>query len=217
MFLAVSGLAKTKRKVSMFKSIRALSVAGLTTISTSQLASAADQNVLWSPDTNHGELIVAGVTEAAKAINCVGNFDATVCFNSHSSGGTALVPLWPYDAGGRCSPDFDPAPFRAEKGREIWANFEFVNIQPTDQDLIAFAIKANKPGCKDRYRADHDIGRGRAGNKSAMTAMLATPAEGDHGYYFREGGILNTDEMVERNPGAAIRITISNRLPGRET
>jgi hypothetical protein len=200
----------------MFKSIRALSVAGLATISTSQLAASAGQNVLWSPDKNHGQVIVAGVREAAEAISRAGNFDATVRFSSHSSGGTALVPLWPYMSGGRCSPDFDPAPFRAEKGREIWANFEFVNIQPTDQELIAFAIKACKPGCKDRYRTAHDIGLGRAGNKSSMTAMLATPAEGDHGYYFLEDGILKTDELLEGNPGAAIRITISNRPPGRE-
>jgi len=200
----------------MFKSIRALSVAGLATISTSQLALSAGQNVLWSPAKNHSEVIVAGVKEAAETICRAGNFDATVRFSSHDSGGTALVPLWPYLCGGRCSPDFDPAPFHAEKGREIWANFEFVNIQPTDQEVIAFGIKACKPGSKDRYRTDHDIGLGRAGNKSAMTAMLATPAEGDHGYYFLESGILKTDEMLEGNPEAAIRITISNRPPGRE-
>ena len=199
----------------MLNSIRALSV-GLATIGTSQLASSAGQNVLWSPDKNHHQVIVAGVREAAEEISRINNFDATVRFSSHSSGGTALVPLWPYKAGGRCSPDFDPTPFRAEKGKEIWANFEFVNIQQEDQESIAFAIKACKPGSKDRYRSDHDIGLGRAGNKSSMLAMLATPAESDHGYYFVENGILKTDELLEWNPGAAIRITISNRPPGRE-
>ena len=201
----------------MLKSIRALSVAGLTTLSSSQPSLAASQNVLWSPDKDHGEVIVARVTEAAKVISRASNFHPTVRFTSNSVGGTALVPLWAYDDGGRSSPDFDAAPFRAEKGKEIWAHFEFVNIQPADQDLIAFGIKANKPGCKDRFRAERDISKGRAGIKSSMLAMLTPPAEGDHGYYFLERGILKTGEMLERNPGAAIRITISNHQPGRET
>jgi hypothetical protein len=200
----------------MLKYIRALSVAGLTTISSGQLALAANQNVLWSPDKDKSDVIVAGVKEAARAISRADQFHPTVRFSGNSAGGTALVPLWPYAAGGRCSPNFDPAPFRAEKGSETWAHFDFVNIQPADQDLIAFAIKANKPGCKDRYRAEHDIGKGRTGNKSAMLAMLAAPAEGDYGYYFWERGILKIDELVERNPGAAIRVTISNHSPGRE-
>lgn len=200
----------------MFKYIRTLSAAGLATITSSQLAVAANQNVVWSPDKDNGDLIVAGVKEAARAISRVNQFHPTVRFTASQPGGTALVPLWPYEAGGRCSPNFDPAPFRAEKGREAWAHFEFVNIQPADQDLIAFAIKAAKPGSKDRFRAEHDIGRGRSGNKSSMTAMLASPADGDYGYYFYEHGILKADELLERNPGAAIRITISNHPPGRE-
>jgi hypothetical protein len=199
----------------MFKYIRALSVAGLTTISSSHPAMSANQNVLWSPHKDNREIIAGGIREAARAISQADNFQPTVRFTSHNAGGTALVPLWPYAAGGRCSPDFDPAPFRAEKGREIWANFEFVNLASDDQDLIAFTIKADKPGCKDRYRTDHDIGKGRAGNKSSLTAMLAAPAEGDYGYYFVERGVLTTDEILARNPGAAIRIMISNHPPGR--
>jgi hypothetical protein len=200
----------------MFKYIRALGVAGLTTLSSSQLASAGSQSVLWSPDKDNNEVIVAGIPEAARAISRVNHLHPTVRFTSHGMGGTALVPLWPYDSGGRCSPDFDPAPFRTERGRELWANFEFVNIQPDDQDLIALAIKADKPGCKDRFRAEHDIGKGRTGNKSSMSAMLATPADGDYGYYFVDRGILQVGEILEGNPGAAVRITISNHTPGRQ-
>ncbi|HUC86249.1 MAG TPA: hypothetical protein VL970_13715 [Candidatus Acidoferrales bacterium] len=200
----------------MFKCIRALSVAGLATISSSQLTLSANQNVFWSPDKDNADVLVGGVKEAARAISRVNNLHPTVRFTSHAAGGTALVPLWPYNTGGRCSPNFDPAPFRTEKGSELWASFEFVNIQPADRELIAFAIKADKPGCKDRFRTDHDIGNGRIGNKSSMSAMLATPAEGDCGYYFLERGILQADELLERNPGAAIRVTISNRTPGRE-
>ena len=44
----------------------------------------------------------------------------------------------------------------AGKGNEVWANFEFVNIDENDRDLLAFAIKADKPGRKDRFRVDHD-------------------------------------------------------------
>jgi hypothetical protein len=200
----------------MLKYIRALGVAGLTTISSSQLGFASHQNVVWSPHKDHSDIMVAGIRDAARAISRADNFQPTVRFTSHTAGGTSLVPLWSYEVGGRCSPDFDAAPFRADKGAEIWAHFEFVNIAPEDQRLIAFAIKADKPGCKDRYRADRDIGKGRSGNKAAMTAMIAPPAEGDYGYYFMERGLLKTDEILERNPGAAIRVTISNHAPGRE-
>lgn len=200
----------------MLKYIRALSIAGLTTLSSSQLAQAGDQNVLWSPDKDNSDLIVAGVTEAARAISRVNSLHPTIRFAGQGAGGTALVPLWPYDAGGRCSPNFDLAPFRADKGKEVWAHFEFVNIQSDDRSLIAVAIKADKPGCKDRYRAGHDIGCGKIGNKPSMSAMLAAPAEGDYAYYFADKGILKAGDILERNPGAAIRITISNHIPGRE-
>ena len=200
----------------MLKYIRALSVAGLATLSSSQLATAGDLSVLWSPDKDNSDLIMAGVSEAAQAISRVENHHPTIRFTSHGAGGTALVPLWPFKTGGRCSPNFDLAPFRAEKGQEVWAHFAFVNIQPADRELIALAIKADKPGCKDRYRADHDIGCGKVGNKPAMTAMLGAPAEGDYAYYFADKGILNAVDILERNPSAAIRITISNHLPGRE-
>jgi len=199
----------------MLKYIRALSVAGLTTLSSSQAAMAGGQNVIWSPDKDQGEVIVAGIREAAQAISQANSRHPMVRFTSTRVGGTALVPLWPYETGERCSPNFDTSPFRVEKGKEVWANFEFVNIDPGDRDLVAFAIKADKPGCKPRYRAEHDIGNGRSGNKSSMSAMLAVPAEGDYGYYFLDRGILQTDDILQRNPGAAIRITISNHAPGR--
>ncbi len=199
----------------MFKCIRALSVAGLATIGSSQAGWSAQQNVLWSPDKERAEVMAAGIQDAARAISRADHLHPLVRFTANGVGGTALVPLWPYAEGGRCSPDFDPTPFRAEKGREIWAHFEFVNIQPTDRDLIALAVKADKPGCKDRFRTDHDIGNSRRGNKASMTALLAPPAEGDYGYYFVERGILKTDEILDRNPGAAMRVTISNHAPGR--
>jgi hypothetical protein len=200
---------------SMLKYIRALSVAGLTTLSSSQAALADGQNVIWSPDKDQGEVIVAGIKEAARAISQANNHHPMVRFTSSGAGGMALVPIWPYEIGDRCSPNFDTSPFRVEKGKEVWANFEFVNIDPGDRDLMAFTIKAEKPGCKPRYRVEHDIANGRSGNKSSMSAMVAVPAEGDYGYYFQNRGILQTDDIVQRNPGAAIRITISNHAPGR--
>jgi hypothetical protein len=138
-----------------------------------------------------------------------------VRFTSNETGGTALVPLWPYAADNRCSPDFDPAPFHAGKGNEVWANFEFVNIDENDRDLLAFAIKADKPGRKDRFRVDHDIGCGHSGNEPALCTMISPPAEGDYGYYFLDRGMLKTDELLHRNPGAAIKITISSHARGK--
>ena len=79
---------------------------------------------------------------------------------------------------------------------------------------LAFSIKADKPGRKDRFRADHDIGRGHVGNKPAMCAMIASPTEGDCGYYFLDRGLLKSDELLRRNPGAAIKITMSNHARG---
>ena len=137
-----------------------------------------------------------------------------VRFTSNEVGGTALVPLLPYAADDRCSPDFDPAPFQAVKGNEVWANFEFVNIDENDRDMLAFAIKADKPGRKDRFRAEHDIGCGHSGNKPALCAMISPPMEGDYGYYFLDRGILKTDELLHRNPGAAVKITISSHARG---
>lgn len=43
--------------------------------------------------------------------------------------------------------------------------------------MLAFAIKADKPGRKDRFRVAHDIGRGHVGNNPAMCAMIF-PAHG---------------------------------------
>ena len=198
----------------MLKYFKALGVAGLTTLSAGQLALAGTGNVLWSQNKESSEVIVSGIKVAARAISRLNQQQPLVRFTSNETGGSAIVPLWPYESDGRCSPDFDPTPFEAAKGSEIWANFEFVNVEKEDQELIAFAIKAAKPGRKDRFRMDHDIGKGRLGNKPAMTAMIAPPAEGDHGYYFLDRGILPADEILRRNPGAAIRVTISNHARG---
>ena len=198
----------------MLKHFRALGIAGLTTLSASQLALAGPDSVLWSHNRENAEVIVSGIKMAARTISRLNRHLPLVRFTHHEVGGTALVPLLPYEADDRCSPDFDLAPFQAEKGNEVWANFEFVNIEESDRDMLAFSIKADKPGRKDRFRAAHDIGRGHVGNKPAMCAMIAPPTEGDHGYYFWDRGILKSGELLHRNPGAAIRITISNHARG---
>lgn len=199
----------------MLKHFRVLGVAGLTTLSASQPTFAGPNNVLWSHNQSNGEVIVSGIKTAARTISRLNPHHTLVRFNHHQAGGVALVPLMAYGAqDDRCSPDFDVAPFRAEKGSEVWANFEFVNVAESDMDLLAFGIKADKPGRKDRFRVDHDIGRSRLGNKPGMVARIAPPAEGDLGYYFLDRGILRSDELLYRNPGAAIKITISNHARG---
>src|SRR5205085_6105695 len=114
----------------------------------------------------------------------------------------------------RCSPNFDKAPFDVPKGQEVWANFEFINIQEADQARIAFAIKADKDFAIDRYRLDHDVGKGGVGNKPSMTGWLATPTDQDVAYYFLDRGEINTEEIVKRNPLAAIRVTIIDHPRG---
>jgi len=198
----------------MFKHFRALGIAGLTTLSASQLALAGPDSVLWSQHKEQSEVIVSGIKVAARTISRLNQQRPLVRFTNHEVGGTALVPLLPYEEDDRCSPDFDPAPFHAGKGNEVWANFEFVNIDECDREMLAFAIKADKPGRKDRFRVDHDIGCGHSGNNPALCAMISPPAEGDYGYYFLDRGILKTDELLHRNPGAAIKITISSHARG---
>lgn len=198
----------------MFRHFRALGIAGLTTLSAGQLALAGPDSVLWSQNRENADVIVSGVKVAARTISRLNPHRPLVRFTHHDAGGTALVPLLPYAADDRCSPDFDLAPFQAGKGQEVWANFEFVNIDESDRDLLAFAIKADKPGRKDRFRVDHDIGSGRVGNKPALCAMITPPTEGDCGYYFLDRSLLKSDELLRRNPGAAIKITISNRARG---
>lgn len=200
----------------MFKNLnlKALGIAGLATISASQLALARPDNVLWSPNKENGEVLMAKINAASRAFAQPALQRPLVRFTRHDAGGFAVVPLLPADADGRCSPDFDAAPFQAAKGGEIWANFEFVNIDPNDRELLTFAIKADKPGRKDRLRVNHDIGLGRLGNNTALSAMLAPPTEDDYGYYFSDRSLLSTDELLERNPDAAIKITISNHTPG---
>ena len=198
----------------MLKHFRALGIAGLTTLSVSQLALAGPDSVLWSHNRENAEVIVSGIKMAARTISRLNPHHPLVRFTNHEVGGTALIPLLPYEEGDRCSPDFDPTPFQAEKGNEVWAHFTFVNVVESDRDLLAFSIKADKPGRKDRFRIDHDIGRGRVGNKPAMCAMISPPTEGDYGYYFWDRGILKSDELLRRNPGAAIKITISNHARG---
>jgi hypothetical protein len=198
----------------MLKHFRALGIAGLTTLSASQLALAGPDNVLWSHNRGNAEVIVSGIKTAARTISRLSPNLPLVRFTHHDIGGTALVPLVSYAAEERCSPDFDLAPFQTGKGKEVWANFEFVSIAESDQDLLAFSIKADKPGRKSRFRIAHEIGLGHLGNRPSMSAMIAPPAEGDLGYYFLERGILKTDELLSRNPGAAIKITISNHARG---
>jgi hypothetical protein len=198
----------------MFKNFKALGIAGLTTLSASQLALARPDTVLWSPNKQTGEVMASEVAAAARAIAQPGSQRPLVRFTSNLAGGQALVPLLPQEADGRCSPDFDTAPFQAGKGQEIWANFEFVNIDENDRNLLAFAVKADKPGRKDRFRVEHDIGRGRLGSKTSLSAMITPPMEGDYGYYFMSRGILGSDELLLRNPGAAIKVSISNHTHG---
>ena len=193
----------------MFKHIRALGIAGLTTLSASQLALAGPNSVLWSQHKDNSDVIVSGIKVAARTISRLHEHRPLVRFTDNAVGGTALVPLLPYEADGRCSPDFDPAPFRAMTANVVWANFEFVNVDEGDSDMLAFGIKADKPGRKDRLRVDHDIGCGHSGNIPAMSAMISPPTEGDYGYYFLDRGILKTDELLSRNPGAAIKIIIA--------
>jgi hypothetical protein len=201
----------------MFKNFKALGIAGLTTFSAGQLALARPDTVLWSQNKQTSEVLASEVAVAARAITQPGPQRPLVRFTRNEVGGSALVPLLPQEADGRCSPDFDPAPFQAGKGHEVWANFEFVNIDENDRDLLAFAIKADKPGRKDRFRVDHDIGRGRLGSKTALCAMIAPPMEGDYGYYFLDRGVLGSDELLLRNPGAAIKVSISNHTRGPAT
>ena len=198
----------------MFKNLKVLGIAGLTTISASQIADARPDHVLWSQSKDNREVVVSAVQAAAHAIAQRTEDRPLVRFTSHEIGGSALVPLLPQEADDRCSPDFDPAPFQAVKGNEVWAHFEFVNVDEGDRELLAFAIKADKPGRKDRFRVAHDIGRGRPGGKTAMCAMMAPPMEGDYGYYFLDRSLLGSDELLLRNPDAAIKITISNHARG---
>ena len=199
----------------MFKQFRALGIAGLTTLSASQLAIAGPNSVLWSHNKDNGEVIVSGIKTAARTISRLDPHQTLVRFNHHQAGGVALVPLLSYGVqDDRCSPDFEVSPFHAAKGSEVWANFEFVNVAESDMDLLTFGIKADKPGRKDRFRIDHDIGCGHLGSKPSMSAMIAPPADGDKGYYFLNRGLLKADELLCRNPGAAIKITISNHVRG---
>ena len=201
----------------MFKNFKALGIAGLTTLSAGQFALAKPDTVLWSQNKQTSEVTASEVAVAVRAITQPGPQRPLVRFTSNEVGGSALVPLLPQEVDGRCSPDFDPAPFQACKGQEIWAYFEFVNIEENDRDLLAFAIKADKPGRKDRFRADHNIGRGRLGSKTSLSAMITPPMEGDYGYYFLDRGILGSDELLLRNPGAAIKVSISNHARGFAT
>ena len=63
----------------------------------------------------------------------------------------------------------------------------------------------------------HDIGRGRLGGKIALSAMITPPMEGDYGYYLLDRGILGSDELLLRNPGAAIKVSISSHVRGPAT
>ena len=198
----------------MFKHFKALGVAGLTTLSAGQLALAGADSVCWSQNKENSEVLVFRIEVAARAFSRLNERRPLVRFAGSGASSSALVPLLPYEADGRCSPDFDLAPFQAEKGNEVWANFQFVNIEESDQEMLGFSIKADKPGRKDRYRSDHDIGCGRLGNKPAMSAMIIPPTEGDYGYYFVDRSLMGSDELLRRNPSAAIKVIISNHARG---
>src|SRR5690348_3241831 len=102
-------------RIVMLKKIRALGIAGLTTLSASQLALAGPDSVLWSQHKENSEVLVSGIKVAARTISRLPEHRPLVRFTNNEVGGTALVPLLPYEADDRCSPDFDPAPFHAEK------------------------------------------------------------------------------------------------------
>ena len=53
----------------MFKHFRALGIAGLTTLSASQLALAGPDSVLWSQNKENSEVIVSGIKVAARTIS----------------------------------------------------------------------------------------------------------------------------------------------------
>ena len=118
----------------MFKHFRALGIAGLTTLSASQLALAGPDSVLWSQNKENTEVIVSGIKVAARTISRLNQHLPLVRFTSNETGGTALVPLWPYAADNRCSPDFDPAPFTAGKGNEPPVNSDGIDLSDAFRD-----------------------------------------------------------------------------------
>jgi hypothetical protein len=88
----------------MFRHFRALGIAGLTTLSASQLALAGPDSVLWSHNRENAEVLVSGI-KMATSISRLNPHLPLVRFTNHEVGGTALVPLLPYEADDRCSPD----------------------------------------------------------------------------------------------------------------
>ena len=67
----------------MFKHFRALGIAGLTTLSASQLALAGPDNVLWSQHKENSEVIVSGIKVAARTISRLNQHRPLVRFTSN--------------------------------------------------------------------------------------------------------------------------------------
>ena len=70
----------------MFKHFRALGIAGLTTLSASQLALAGPDSVLWSQNKEHTEVIVSGIKVAARTISRLNQHLPLVRFTSNELG-----------------------------------------------------------------------------------------------------------------------------------
>ena len=96
---------------------------------------------MLSQNKQTAEVMALEVAVAARVITQPGPQRPLIRFTANQAGGSALVPLLPQEADGRCSPDFDPAPFQAAKGQEVWANFEFVNIDENDRDLLVLSSR----------------------------------------------------------------------------
>src|SRR5215472_14479085 len=82
-------------RIVMLKQIKALGIAGLTTLSASQLALAGPDSVLWSQHKDNAEVIVSGIKVAARTISRLNQHGPLVRFTDNEVGGMALVRLVP--------------------------------------------------------------------------------------------------------------------------
>jgi hypothetical protein len=76
----------------MLKHFRALGIAGLTTLSASQLALAGSDSVLWSHSRDTAEVIVSGIKTAARTISRLSPNLPLVRFNHHDVGALPWFP-----------------------------------------------------------------------------------------------------------------------------
>jgi hypothetical protein len=44
--------------------------------------------------------------------------------------------------------------------------------------------------------------------------MVIPPTGGDYGYYFVDRSLMGSDELLRRNPSAAIKVIVSNHARG---